>query len=153
MCISQRDFSHSVILAVRFALVQIFRFPYSCVKNYYINTVLLDNHVCTAISMRIDGRFQIFQRFSRSELVLQTVESRVEDLNYYENGSICMYVCLYMWSSYHYLISLTLRMQRKFMYVYIYIYIHMHMYVCIMFTAWLDFSDTMCLYDIRVYMH
>ncbi len=34
----------------------------------------------------IEGPFQIFQRFPSSKLVLKTVESHFETLNYCENG-------------------------------------------------------------------
>ncbi len=44
--------------------------------------------VHTAILIIIDVQFQVFQRFSRSKLVLKTVESCFVALNYYENGSI-----------------------------------------------------------------
>ncbi len=42
---------------------------------------------CTAIPIIIEGRFQVFQRFSSSKLVLKTVESCFAALNYYGNGS------------------------------------------------------------------
>jgi hypothetical protein len=42
----------------------------------------------TAIPIIIEGRFQVFQRFSRSKLVLKAVESSFVALNYYGNGSI-----------------------------------------------------------------
>jgi hypothetical protein len=43
----------------------------------------------TAISIIIEGQFfQIFQRFSSSKLILNTVESRFTALNHYENGSM-----------------------------------------------------------------
>ncbi len=41
----------------------------------------------TAIPIIIEGQFQIFQRFSRSKLVLKAVESCFMALNYYGNGS------------------------------------------------------------------
>jgi hypothetical protein len=41
----------------------------------------------TAIPIIIEGWFQVFQRFSSSKLVLQTVESCFVALNYYGNGS------------------------------------------------------------------
>ncbi len=41
----------------------------------------------TAILIIIEGQFQVFERFSRSKLVLKIVESRFVALNYYENGS------------------------------------------------------------------
>jgi hypothetical protein len=41
----------------------------------------------TAISIIIDGRFQVFQRFSSSKLVLKTVESCFVALNCYGDGS------------------------------------------------------------------
>jgi hypothetical protein len=72
----------------------------------------------TAISTIFEGRFQVFQRFSRSKLVLKTVKSRFVALNYYGNGSmehhyllageytipvcvracecVSMYVCIYV---------------------------------------------------------
>jgi hypothetical protein len=37
----------------------------------------------------IEGQFQVFQRFSSSELVLKAVESCFVALDYYGNGSIC----------------------------------------------------------------
>ena len=42
----------------------------------------------TAILIRIEDRLQVFQRFSSSNLVLKTVESRYTTLIYYENGSM-----------------------------------------------------------------
>jgi hypothetical protein len=48
---------------------------------------------CTAIPIIIEGQFQVFQRFSSSKLVLKTVESCFVALNYYGNGSMCMYAC------------------------------------------------------------
>jgi hypothetical protein len=41
----------------------------------------------TAIPIIIEGRFQVFQRFSTSKLVLKAVESCFVALNYYGNGS------------------------------------------------------------------
>ncbi len=41
----------------------------------------------SAILIIIEGQFQVFQRFSGSKLVLNTVESRFAALNYYEIGS------------------------------------------------------------------
>ena len=41
----------------------------------------------TAIPIIIEGQFQVFQRFSSSKLVLETVESCFVALNYYEKGS------------------------------------------------------------------
>jgi hypothetical protein len=38
--------------------------------------------------MIIEGRFQVFQRFSSSNLVLKTIESCFMALNYYGNGSM-----------------------------------------------------------------
>jgi hypothetical protein len=46
----------------------------------------------TAIPIIIEGRFQVFQRFSSSKLVLKTVESCFVALNYYGNGSTNMTV-------------------------------------------------------------
>jgi hypothetical protein len=43
----------------------------------------------TAILIIIEGQFQVFQRISSSKVVLRTVESRYEALNYYENSSTC----------------------------------------------------------------
>ncbi len=43
----------------------------------------------TAMPIIIEGRFQVFQRFSSSKLVLKTVESCFVTLNYYGNGSTC----------------------------------------------------------------
>ncbi len=40
----------------------------------------------TAIPIIIEGRFQVFQRFSRSKLVLKAVESCFVAHNYYGNG-------------------------------------------------------------------
>jgi hypothetical protein len=51
-------------------------------------------YVCTAIPIIIEGQFQVFQRFSKSKLVLKAVESCFVALNYYGNGS--MYVCKYV---------------------------------------------------------
>ncbi len=45
----------------------------------------------TAILIIIEGRFQAFQRISRSKLVLQTVGSRFAALNYHENGGMFVY--------------------------------------------------------------
>jgi hypothetical protein len=45
----------------------------------------------TAILIEIEGRFQVFQRFSGSKLVLKTVGIGFAALSYYENGSIGMY--------------------------------------------------------------
>ncbi len=45
--------------------------------------------VCTAILIIIEGRFQAFQRFSSSKLVLKTVVSRFVTLNYYEMAVWC----------------------------------------------------------------
>ncbi len=42
------------------------------------------NH--TAILTITEGQFQVFQRFTSSKLVLQTVESCFAALKYYENG-------------------------------------------------------------------
>jgi hypothetical protein len=41
----------------------------------------------TAIPIIIEGQFQVFQRFSRSKMVLKAVESCFVALNYYGNGS------------------------------------------------------------------
>ncbi len=41
----------------------------------------------TPILIIIEGRFQVFQRFSGSKLVLKSVEYHFAALNYYENGS------------------------------------------------------------------
>jgi hypothetical protein len=43
--------------------------------------------IYTAILITIEGQFRIFQRFSSSKLVLKTVESCFDALDYYENGS------------------------------------------------------------------
>ncbi len=43
--------------------------------------------VSTAIPIIIEGQFQVFKRFSSSNLVLKTVESCFAALNYYEIGS------------------------------------------------------------------
>ncbi len=51
-------------------------------------------YVYTAIPIIIEGRFQVFQRFSSSKLVLKTVESCFTALNYCGNGSMYMYICL-----------------------------------------------------------
>ncbi len=56
----------------------------------------------TAIPIIIEGRFQVFQRFSSSKLVLKTIESCFTGLNYYDIGSsvefviqrVCVYVCM-----------------------------------------------------------
>ncbi len=42
----------------------------------------------TAIPIIIEGRFQVFQRFSSSKLVLKTVESCFMTLNCYGNASM-----------------------------------------------------------------
>ncbi len=42
--------------------------------------------VTTAILIIIEGRFQIFQMFPSSTLVLTTVKSRFANINYHENG-------------------------------------------------------------------
>jgi hypothetical protein len=42
----------------------------------------------TAIPIMIEGRFQVFQRFSSSKLVLKTVKSCFAALNYYGNSSM-----------------------------------------------------------------
>ncbi len=42
---------------------------------------------CTTIPIIIEDQFQVFQRFSSSKLVLQTVESCFVALTYYGNGS------------------------------------------------------------------
>jgi hypothetical protein len=47
----------------------------------------LNNETRTAILIIIEGRFQVFQRFSSGKLVLNAVESCFAALNYYENGS------------------------------------------------------------------
>ncbi len=48
----------------------------------------------TAILIIIEDRFQVFQRFSSSTLVLKTVGNRLATLNYYENGSsLCSFEC------------------------------------------------------------
>ncbi len=48
----------------------------------------------TAILILIEGQLQAFQRFSRSKLVLKTVESCFVTLNYYENDSMRFCVLL-----------------------------------------------------------
>jgi hypothetical protein len=52
--------------------------------------------VYTAILIIIEGRFQMFQRFSGSKLVLKTVESRFAALKYYENGSEIVRLSFYI---------------------------------------------------------
>jgi hypothetical protein len=48
----------------------------------------------TAILTIIEGQFQVFQRFSSSKLILQTVESCFGALNYHENaGSDSITMC------------------------------------------------------------
>ncbi len=44
-------------------------------------------HTSTAILIIMEGRFEVFQRFSGSKLALQNVMSRFATLNYHENGS------------------------------------------------------------------
>ncbi len=48
----------------------------------------------TAMPIIIEGRFQVFQQFSSSKLVLKTVESCFVALNYYGNGSTFVYECV-----------------------------------------------------------
>jgi hypothetical protein len=66
-----------------------------CVSSLREGTKSLDPEILlqykhtkdTAILIIIKGQFQVFQRFSSSKLVLETVESCFVALNYYENGS------------------------------------------------------------------
>jgi hypothetical protein len=89
---------------------------YMCLFIYMFMFVLLASHtVCTAIPIIIEGRFQVFQRFSSSKLVLKTVESCFMALNCYGNGSmsvfvagiarrvnvhlcLCMYECMFVYA-------------------------------------------------------
>ncbi len=50
--------------------------------------------IYTAIPIIIEGQFQVFQRFSSSELVLKAVESCFVALDYYGNGSM-LYIYMY----------------------------------------------------------
>jgi hypothetical protein len=56
----------------------------------------------TAITIMIEGRFQVFQQFSSSKLVLKTVESCFAALNYYGNGSRTEHVKMYITYKYVY---------------------------------------------------
>ena len=49
-----------------------------------------ETHKATAFLIILEGQFQVFQRFSSSKLVLETVESCFMALNYHENGSTCI---------------------------------------------------------------
>ncbi len=66
----------------------IYIYIYAC-SLYVINTFHAHVHysIHTAIPIIIEGRFQVFQRFSSSKLVLKAVESCFVALNYYGNGS------------------------------------------------------------------
>jgi hypothetical protein len=77
--------------------------------------------VCTAIPIIIEGRFQVFQRFSSSKLVLKTVESCFVALNYYGNGSMWRHVC----------VCLCVCFACKSIYACILICIHTHTHACI----------------------
>ena len=55
---------------------------YACTSRLYADTAIL---------RIIGGRFQVFQRFPSSKLVLKTVESCFVALNYHGNGSIYVY--------------------------------------------------------------
>jgi hypothetical protein len=94
----------------------------------------------TAIPIIIEGRFQAFQRFSSSKLVLKTVESCFMALNYYGNGSTFTYLvdtCTYTYI--HMQVAVEINSYGEFThmhcaqintythtYVYIYIYIYKH---------------------------
>jgi hypothetical protein len=67
----------------------------------------------TAIPIIIEGRFQVFQRFSSSKLVLKTVESCFAALNYYGNGSMWMHVC------------------KQYGYIDNRLFVHTYMHVCV----------------------
>ncbi len=62
--------------------------------NTYLSTFAMLGVLVTAIPIIIEGRFQLFQRFSSSKLVPKTVESCFVALNYYGNGSMVDRVCL-----------------------------------------------------------
>jgi hypothetical protein len=50
--------------------------------------IQLDMIICNAILFIIEGRFQVFERFSSGKLVQKTVGSRFAALNYCESGSM-----------------------------------------------------------------
>ncbi len=77
----------------------------------------------TAIPIIIEGQFQVFQRFSSSKLVLQTVESCFVTLNYSGNGSTS--TCIYK-SIHTYIYTHIPAMAGTHTYIHIYIYIHTH---------------------------
>jgi hypothetical protein len=68
---------------------------YVCIvhsSNFFYVCVLIDKY--TAILIIFGDRFQVFDRFSGSKLLLKTVGSRFAALNYYENGSILLVLWL-----------------------------------------------------------
>jgi hypothetical protein len=91
-------------------------------------------HNSTAIPIIIEGRFQVFQRFSSSKLVLKTVESCFAALNYYGNGSTRrtgrLVVCISMFCIEDKSVAPHRCLKRKYVYMYVCLCVCMYAHAC-----------------------
>jgi hypothetical protein len=113
----------------------------------------------TAIPIIIEGRFQVFQRFSSSNLVLKAVERCFVALNYYGNGSSTRYM-----KSKKSNCGCTKHQTTIYMYVYIYIYIYIYIHLTMLpcsnvelprklRTCWMSSEiSPVCMHDVCMYV-
>jgi hypothetical protein len=89
VCVYVRTIMYECIYVVLYVSVYVRTIMYECI--YVVLYVSVYVRTVTAIPIIIEGRFQGFQRFSSSKLVLKTVESCFAALNYYGNGSTSLF--------------------------------------------------------------